>query len=191
MARKTQSQPECAPGSPPRPRASWPRTASTTSRSPSARRRGSSARRTPNIPAQRRNRGRAARLPRPLSGRRSPAAHRGAAAHRARRYASARALQPVPHRPGAQRHRRPVCARSSCSCSRTARRTSRSFCSIANIPFTTHERRRYAGDRAHAVSLISLSWQDAPLRLRRLRSAGRARGAEDLCRPDGSIDGPV
>jgi len=34
-----------------------------------------------------------------------------------------------------------------------------------NIPFTTHETRRYAGDRAHAVSLISLAWQGQPLKL--------------------------
>jgi hypothetical protein len=33
------------------------------------------------------------------------------------------------------------------------------------IPFTTHEARRYSGDRARAVSLISLSWQGVPLRL--------------------------
>src|SRR5882672_5988419 len=34
-----------------------------------------------------------------------------------------------------------------------------------NIPFTTQEGRRYSGDRPHAVSLISLSWQGIPLRL--------------------------
>ncbi|HUQ76889.1 MAG TPA: hypothetical protein VM183_19375 [Burkholderiales bacterium] len=33
------------------------------------------------------------------------------------------------------------------------------------IPFTTREARRYSGDRARAVSLISLSWQGVPLRL--------------------------
>ena len=34
-----------------------------------------------------------------------------------------------------------------------------------NIPYTTQEGRRYAGDRAHAVSVLSLDWQGAPLRL--------------------------
>lgn len=34
-----------------------------------------------------------------------------------------------------------------------------------NIPFTTQETRRYSGDRARAVSLISLAWQGVPLRL--------------------------
>jgi hypothetical protein len=34
-----------------------------------------------------------------------------------------------------------------------------------NIPFRTQEGRRYSGDRPHAVSLLSLSWQDMPLRL--------------------------
>jgi hypothetical protein len=34
-----------------------------------------------------------------------------------------------------------------------------------NIAFTTQEARRYAGDRAHAVSLVSLAWQGQPLRL--------------------------
>jgi hypothetical protein len=34
-----------------------------------------------------------------------------------------------------------------------------------NIPFTTHEGRRYSGDRSHAVSLISLDWQGVPIRL--------------------------
>lgn len=34
-----------------------------------------------------------------------------------------------------------------------------------NIPYATHEGRRYAGDRAHAVSVLVLSWQDFPLRL--------------------------
>src|SRR4051812_30778606 len=30
-----------------------------------------------------------------------------------------------------------------------------------NIPFHTYEGRRYAGDRVHGVSLLSLTWQDA------------------------------
>lgn len=34
-----------------------------------------------------------------------------------------------------------------------------------NIPFTTREGRRYAGDQSRAVSLISLIWQGVPLRL--------------------------
>ena len=34
-----------------------------------------------------------------------------------------------------------------------------------NIPYTTQEGRRYAGDRAHAVGVLSLDWQGAPLRL--------------------------
>ena len=34
-----------------------------------------------------------------------------------------------------------------------------------NIPFTTHEGRRYSGDQAHAASFISLLWKDIPLRL--------------------------
>ena len=34
-----------------------------------------------------------------------------------------------------------------------------------SLPFTTQEGRRFAGDRARAVSLISLSWQGVPLRL--------------------------
>jgi hypothetical protein len=34
-----------------------------------------------------------------------------------------------------------------------------------NIPFTTHEGRRYSGDQARATSFISLLWQDVPLRL--------------------------
>ena len=34
-----------------------------------------------------------------------------------------------------------------------------------NIPYTTQEGRRYAGDRAHAVSVLSLDWQGTPLRL--------------------------
>ncbi|HKQ29094.1 MAG TPA: hypothetical protein VJT77_10880 [Burkholderiales bacterium] len=34
-----------------------------------------------------------------------------------------------------------------------------------NLVYDTHERRRYAGDRAHAVSVLSLTWQDVPLRL--------------------------
>jgi hypothetical protein len=34
-----------------------------------------------------------------------------------------------------------------------------------NIPYDTHEGRRYAGDRAHAVSVLALEWQGAPLKL--------------------------
>jgi len=34
-----------------------------------------------------------------------------------------------------------------------------------NISFTTQEGRRYSGDRSRAISLISLAWQDVPLRL--------------------------
>lgn len=34
-----------------------------------------------------------------------------------------------------------------------------------NIPFSTQEGRRYSGDRARSVSLISLTWQGVPLRL--------------------------
>ena len=34
-----------------------------------------------------------------------------------------------------------------------------------NVSYETHEARRYAGDRAHAVSVLSLSWDGAPLRL--------------------------
>lgn len=34
-----------------------------------------------------------------------------------------------------------------------------------NIAYTTQEGRRYAGDRAHAVSVLSLDWQGTPLRL--------------------------
>ena len=33
------------------------------------------------------------------------------------------------------------------------------------LPFTTREGRRFSGDRAHAVSVFSLSWQDVPLKL--------------------------
>jgi len=33
------------------------------------------------------------------------------------------------------------------------------------LAFTTHEGRRFSGDRAHAMSVFSLSWQDTPLRL--------------------------
>jgi len=33
------------------------------------------------------------------------------------------------------------------------------------IPFETREGRRYAGDRPHAVSVLTLLWQDTPLRL--------------------------
>jgi hypothetical protein len=34
-----------------------------------------------------------------------------------------------------------------------------------NIDYSTHEGHRYAGDRAHAVSVLSLTWSDLPLRL--------------------------
>ena len=34
-----------------------------------------------------------------------------------------------------------------------------------NIPFSTHEGRRYSGDQPRAASFISLLWQDVPLRL--------------------------
>lgn len=34
-----------------------------------------------------------------------------------------------------------------------------------NIPYSTFESRRYAGDRAHAVSVLTLTWSDVPLRL--------------------------
>ena len=33
------------------------------------------------------------------------------------------------------------------------------------IAFSTHEGRRFSGDRTHAMSVFSLSWQDAPLKL--------------------------
>ncbi len=33
------------------------------------------------------------------------------------------------------------------------------------IPYDTHEGRRYSGDRAHAVTVLSLSWQGASLKL--------------------------
>ena len=33
------------------------------------------------------------------------------------------------------------------------------------MPFTTHEGRRFSGDRAHAMSVFSLNWQEAPLKL--------------------------
>jgi len=34
-----------------------------------------------------------------------------------------------------------------------------------NLAYETREGRRYAGDRAHAVSVLTLLWEDAPLRL--------------------------
>ena len=34
-----------------------------------------------------------------------------------------------------------------------------------NLSYDTHETRRYAGDRAHAVSVLTLLWDGAPLRL--------------------------
>jgi hypothetical protein len=33
------------------------------------------------------------------------------------------------------------------------------------IAYTTHEGRRFSGDRAHAMSVLSLTWQDARLKL--------------------------
>ena len=33
------------------------------------------------------------------------------------------------------------------------------------IAYTTHEGRRFSGDRAHAMSVFSLTWQNAPLKL--------------------------
>ena len=34
-----------------------------------------------------------------------------------------------------------------------------------NVPYATHEGKRYAGDRAHAVSVLTLTWRGVPLRL--------------------------
>lgn len=34
-----------------------------------------------------------------------------------------------------------------------------------NVAYATQEARRYAGDRAHAVSVLTLSWQGTPMRL--------------------------
>ncbi len=34
-----------------------------------------------------------------------------------------------------------------------------------NISYATHEGRRFSGDRAHAVSVLTLEWQGAPLKL--------------------------
>jgi hypothetical protein len=34
-----------------------------------------------------------------------------------------------------------------------------------NVPYSTHEGKRYAGDRARSVSVLSLTWQGAVLRL--------------------------
>ena len=34
-----------------------------------------------------------------------------------------------------------------------------------NLPYETHETRRYSGDRVHAVSVLTLRWDDAPLKL--------------------------
>jgi hypothetical protein len=33
------------------------------------------------------------------------------------------------------------------------------------VAYTTHEGRRFSGDRVHAMSVFSLAWQDAPLKL--------------------------
>lgn len=34
-----------------------------------------------------------------------------------------------------------------------------------NIPYETREARRYSGDRVHAVGVLTLAWDDVPLRL--------------------------
>src|SRR3954447_18288758 len=34
-----------------------------------------------------------------------------------------------------------------------------------NVPYNTRESRRYSGDRAHPVSVFSLSWEGAPMKL--------------------------
>jgi hypothetical protein len=34
-----------------------------------------------------------------------------------------------------------------------------------NVPYATQEGRRFSGDRAHAVSVLSLEWKGAPLKL--------------------------
>ena len=34
-----------------------------------------------------------------------------------------------------------------------------------NLPYSTSEGRRYSGDRVRAVTVLSLTWQGAPLRL--------------------------
>jgi hypothetical protein len=34
-----------------------------------------------------------------------------------------------------------------------------------NMSYATHEGKRYAGDRAHAVSVLTLAWREVPLRL--------------------------
>jgi hypothetical protein len=34
-----------------------------------------------------------------------------------------------------------------------------------NVTYATHEGKRYAGDRAHAVSVLTLTWRGVPLRL--------------------------
>jgi hypothetical protein len=34
-----------------------------------------------------------------------------------------------------------------------------------NLPYTTQEMRRYSGDRVHAVSVLSLTWEGTPLKL--------------------------
>jgi hypothetical protein len=34
-----------------------------------------------------------------------------------------------------------------------------------NVSYATHEGKRYAGDRAHAVSVLTLTWRGVPLRL--------------------------
>jgi hypothetical protein len=34
-----------------------------------------------------------------------------------------------------------------------------------NIPYTSREARRYSGDQAHAVAVLSLSWEGIPVKL--------------------------
>ena len=155
---------KCARALPRPPRASWPRTASTTSRSPSARRRASSAPPRPR-PCRRTTRSkRAARLPRALPGGRASAAHCRAAPHRARCHARPRALQPVSHRAGAKGHRRPY-AEIELQLFPESAKEVEIFLLERRIPHATHEGRRFSGDRAHAMSVLSLTWQDAPLKL--------------------------
>ena len=62
-------------------------------------------------------------------------------------------------------HRRALRRASSCSFSRRAPRTSRCFSWTATSRIDTQEGRRFSGDRAHAVSVLSLDWQGAPLKL--------------------------
>ena len=55
-------------------------------------------------------------------------------------------------------------ARSTRSCS-TERKEVEIFLLEHNVAFTTHESRRYSGDRARAVSVFSLTWHGTPLKL--------------------------